>query len=133
MIRTVLLVDDDENLLRGMARALRHQPYGLLTARSGEEAMTILKARPIDVMVSDERMPGMSGGDLIAWAAEHCPETVRIVLTGHATAAAAIRAINEGGVFHFLTKPCHDVELALTIRRGLEWRDRRRETAAVEP
>ena len=120
MQRTVLLVDDDENLLRALARALWQQPYRLYTARSGEEAMTVLKTRPVDVIVSDERMPGMSGTDLIAWSARNCPGAARIILTGHATAEAAIRAINEGSVFRFFTKPCDAVELALAIRHALE-------------
>ena len=120
MQQTVLLVDDDENLLRALARALWQQPDRLYTARSGEEAVTVLKTRPVDVIVSDERMPGMSGTDLIAWAARNCPRAARIILTGHATADTAIRAINEGSVFRFFTKPCDAVELALTIRRALE-------------
>jgi DNA-binding NtrC family response regulator len=116
----VLLVDDDENLLRGLARALRDQPYHLFTARSGEEAIEVLKTRPVDVVVSDERMPGISGGELLAWTAEHCPDVMRIVLTGHATAETAIRAINEGGVYHFFTKPCNVAHLAVTIRKAIE-------------
>jgi DNA-binding NtrC family response regulator len=117
---TVLLVDDDENLLRGLTRALRQQPYQLLTTRSAEEAVWTLKTRRIDVVVADDRMPGMSGSDLVAWVAESYPEVIRIVLTGQATTQTAIRAINEGGVYYFFTKPCDIVQLALTIRKALE-------------
>ncbi len=120
MNTTVLLVDDDENLLHGLARVLRHQPFRLLTARSGDEAMWVLKTRTVDVIVADENMPGMSGTELLAWVARECPQVVRIVLTGHATAATAIRAINEVGVYRFFTKPCHEVELALAIRKAIE-------------
>ncbi len=120
MTHQVLFVDDDENLLRGLARVLRHQPFKLLTARSAEEAIWVLKTRSVDVIVADESMPGMSGTELLAWAARECPEVVRIVLTGHATAATAIRAINEGAVYRFFTKPCDEVELALAIRKALE-------------
>ncbi len=120
MEQIVLLVDDDENLLHGLARALRQQPYRLNTARSAEEAVWTLKSHPIDLIVADERMPGMSGGDLLAWVARHYPEVMRIVVTGHATADAAIRAINEGSVYHFFTKPCDVVQLAVTIRKALE-------------
>jgi len=126
MSAIVLLVDDDDNVLHGLSRVLRNQPYQLFTARSGDEAMFILKTHPVDVVVTDERMPGMSGTDLVAWVAEHCPETKRIVLTGHATATTAIRAINEGEVFRFFTKPCNEVDLAIAIREALE----RRETPA---
>src|SRR3989304_5476548 len=95
---TVLLVDDDDNILYGLVRALRKQPYQLLTAKSGDEAMLILKSRDVDVIVADEVMPGISGGDLLAWAAENVPETIRIILTGKPTTSIAIRAINEGRV-----------------------------------
>jgi len=118
----VLLVDDDENLLRGLARALRFQPYHVYTARSGEEALHVLKSHPIDVVVADEQMPGISGSDLLAWVAANCPEVVRIVLTGRPSTEAAIRAINEADVFRFFTKPCDTVRLALAIRQALELR-----------
>ena len=71
MNHTVLLVDDDANILHGLARVLRHQPYQLFTARSGDEAMAILRTRSIDVIVSDEQMPGISGSDLLAWVADN--------------------------------------------------------------
>jgi two-component system, probable response regulator PhcQ len=118
----VLLIDDDENVLNGLTRALRKEPYQVLTARSGDEAMLILKNREIDVIVIDEIMPGMSGSDLLAWAAEYAPDTIRIMLTGNATASVAIRAINEGQVYNFFTKPCDDVQLAMAIRKAIEHR-----------
>jgi two-component system probable response regulator PhcQ len=120
---TVLIVDDDENTLYGLVRALNKQPYQLLTAKSGDEAMWILKTREVDVIVADEVMPGMSGGELLAWAAENVPDTIRIMLTGNATTSIAIRAINEGRVYHFFTKPCDDVQLAITIRKAIEHRE----------
>lgn len=123
MNHTVLLVDDDSNLLHGLTRALRHQPFDLFTVRSAEEAMDVLKRRSIRVVVADEQMPGMSGGDLLAWAAENFPETTRIVLTGHPTAEQAIRAINEGVVYRYFTKPCNPADLAITIRKALEEQD----------
>ncbi len=122
MDHTVLLVDDDTNVLHGLARALRKQPYQIYTARSADEAIGVMKARSIDVIVSDEQMPGMSGSDLLAWTSANCPKVMRIVLTGHATTENAIRAINEGDVFHFFTKPCDEVQLALVIRRALEYK-----------
>ncbi|MGD9128005.1 MAG: response regulator [Planctomycetia bacterium] len=125
MNRTVLLIDDDTNVLHGLARVLRNQPYKLFTARSGEEAMNILKAWSVDVIVSDETMPGMSGTDLLKWVSENCPEVMRILLTGNATTETAIRSINEANVFHFFTKPCNEVELALAIRRAIEEKERR--------
>ncbi len=128
MQQAVLLVDDDRNLLHGLARALRRQPYTLYTATSAEEAMSVLKSRKVDVVVSDEHMPGMCGGDLMAWTANHCAEVVRIVLTGRPTVENAVRAINEGRVYQFFTKPCDPVLLAMTIRKALEHRELLRET-----
>lgn len=116
----VLLVDDDASLLRGICRALRHQPFRLLTVRSAEEALAVVKSHQIGVIVCDERMPGKSGTELLAWIAQNCPEVVRIVLTGHTTPETTMRAINEGRVFRFFSKPCHPLELALAVRDGLE-------------
>ncbi len=116
----ILLVDDDENLLSGLVRAMREQPFKVYTARDGKEAVRFLQTRKIDVIVADERMPGMSGVQLLTWVAENCPDVVRIVLTAHAEAEMAIRAINEAGVFHFFAKPCNEARLAVTIHQALE-------------
>jgi len=123
MSHHVLFVDDEANVLHGLARALRGQPYRILTARSAEEAMWTLKTHPVDVVVTDEQMPGMSGTEFLTWVASHFPEVIRIVLTGHATVPATIRAINEGKVYRYFTKPCRDVELALAIRHAIEEKD----------
>ncbi len=123
----VLLVDDDDNLLRGLTRVLRRQPFQLYTARSGEEAIDIVKAHTVDVLVTDHRMPGISGNDLLAWMAEHAPDVVRIVLTGHATAETVIRAVNEGRVFQYFTKPCREADLAMGIHAAIEYRTLTRE------
>lgn len=123
----VLLVDDDENLLRGLARVLHRQPFRLYTARSGEEAVAAVKAHPVDVLVTDHRMPGISGNDLLAWVAKHAPDVMRIVLTGHATTDAVIRAVNEGRVFQYFTKPCRELDLAIAIHKALDYRTLSRE------
>ena len=120
MNRAVLLVDDDENLLSGLVRVLRGQPFKVYTARDGEEAIRFLKTRDIDVIVADERMPGMSGVQLLTWVADKCPDVVRIVLTGHVEPDMAIRAINDAGVFRFFQKPCNEARLAVTIHEALE-------------
>lgn len=120
MKNAVLLVDDDRNILNGLARALRHQPYWLFTATSGEEAQLILKSHNVDVIVSDEQMPGMCGSDLLTWVAGNCPEVMRIVLTGCPTVETAIRAINEGAVYQFFTKPCNPAFLGVAIRKAME-------------
>lgn len=116
----VLLVDDDANVLRGVARLLRNEPFRVLTARSADEAAAAIKSHPIGVIVSDERMPGTSGTELLSWVAEFYPEIVRIVLTGHTTPETTMRAVNEGRVFRFFSKPADRLELTLAIREGLQ-------------
>ncbi len=123
MTRTVLLVDDDADVLHCLTRMLQRQPYQLYTARSGDEAVTLLKCRQVDVIVADERMPGMTGTDLLAWVAHNYPEVICIMLTGQASIEAVMRAINEGSVFHVFTKPCKEVDLAIMIRKALEHKD----------
>jgi DNA-binding NtrC family response regulator len=122
----VLLIDDDQSVLHGLARALRQQPYRIYTASSGEEAMLVIKGHPIDVVVADEHMPGMRGGQLLIWIAEHCPEVMRIVLTGHATVENMISAINQGRVYQVFTKPCNPVHLGVAIRKALEHKEKER-------
>ncbi len=124
MPQRVLLVDDDENLLRGLARALRHQPYHLYTARSADEAMLILKSRPIDLVLADHWMPGMNGTELLTWVAKHLPHVKRFLITGAPTVQAAISAINDAGVERLFTKPCDPVELAFAIHKALEMADK---------
>ncbi len=123
MSRTVLLVDDDPHVLAGLSRVLHREPYTILTATSAEEAARLLEIHRVDVIVSDEEMPGMSGTEFLAKVAVERPSTIRIVLTGRPSLPAALRAINEGKVYQFLTKPCNEIDLAITIRRALEQRD----------
>lgn len=123
MSHTVLLIDDEPNILSGLSRVLHKEPYNLLTANSAEEAARDLKNHNVDLIVSDEEMPGMSGTEFLGRVALDYPDTVRIVLTGHPTLPAALRAINEGKVYQFLTKPCNEIDLAITIRRALEQKD----------
>jgi len=123
MKHTVLLVDDEPNVLEGLKRALHKESYEILTAYSAEQAAPLLQEHSVDLIVSDEEMPGMSGTQFLGKTAHEYPDTVRIVLTGHPTLPAALRAINEGKVYQFFTKPCNEIDLAITIRRALEQKD----------
>ena len=123
MSHTVLLVDDEPNVLEGLSRALHKESYEILTANSAEQAAEILDRHAVDLIVSDEEMPGMSGTEFLGRVAQQYPDTVRLVLTGHPTLPAALRAINEGKVYQFFTKPCNEIDLAITIRRALEQKD----------
>jgi len=123
MSHTVLLVDDDPNVLSGLTRVLHKESYKILTANSAEEAAGLLERNSVDLIISDEEMPGMSGTEFLARVARDYPDVVGIVLTGHPTLPAALRAINEGKVYQFFTKPCNEIDLAITIRRALEQKD----------
>jgi two-component system probable response regulator PhcQ len=123
MRHTVLLVDDDANVLEGLRRAFRGQPYEILTATEPWTALELLEGQPVDVVVSDEEMPGMSGTDFLARVRSKYPDTVRIILTGRGSFEVAMRAINQGEVYRFFTKPCHPAELTLAIRQALQQKD----------
>jgi len=118
----ILLVDDEPNVTHALIKTLRVEAYETLSATSAEEALQILAREPIDVVVADEQMPGMSGSQLLAAVCRDYPDTVRIILTGQASLEAAVRAINEGEIFRFLEKPCDGQELADTIHQALQQR-----------
>ena len=120
---TVLLVDDDRNLLSGLARVLRNQPYDIMLADNAADAKRVLKTHDIHVVVSDECMPGQRGTEFLSWVARDFPDIIRIVLTGTPSAETAVRAVNDCRVFRFLTKPCREWDLAMAIHDGLEEQD----------
>jgi len=123
MGHTVLVVDDDIGVIDGLKRALHKEPYDVLTAISAAEALEILSHAPVDVIISDEKMPGMSGLNLLAIVARDYPNTVPMLLTGHATTQMAVRAINEGLIYRFFMKPCNEADLAASIRHVLRQKD----------
>lgn len=123
MSRKVLFVDDEPRVTESLKRALRKEPYEILSANSANEGLKVLAREPVDVVISDEKMPGMPGSEFLAVVRKLYPETIRIILTGGASMEAAIRAINEGEIYRFLTKPCNEVDLAITIRQALQLKD----------
>lgn len=119
----LLIVDDERNILEALKRALSDEPFEVVTAPGGAEGLALLETHPIKVVISDERMPGMSGADFLQLVRDRFPETVRIMLTGHASLEAAMRAVNYGDIYRFLTKPWNDLELIQTIRAAVEKHD----------
>lgn len=117
---TILLVDDEANVLSALTRALIDDPYEILTASGGQEALEIMEGRTIKAIVSDERMVGMQGSELLAEVRRRSPHTVRILLTGHATLEAAMRAVNEGEIYRFFTKPWDDTQLRFALLSAVE-------------
>ncbi len=129
----VLFVDDEPNILESLRKTLRKESYEFLVAHSAAEAMAILKRESVQVVVSDEQMPGMSGSHFLSIMRQEQPQTIRILLTGHASIEAAMRAINEGAIYRFLTKPCNALDLAITIRRALQLHDLMHAASEVLP
>ncbi len=120
MQHKVLIVDDEPAIRDILKDVLSREPYDILTAGSAEEALTLLAREPVDVVISDEKMPGISGSEFLAVVRQKFPDTIRIILTGHASLESAIRAINEGEIYRFFTKPCNVRDLAITIRQALQ-------------
>ena len=119
MQERILLVDDDRNILDGYRRSL-HGEFQVETAESGQEAVKLLESSgPYAVVISDMRMPGMDGIELLKRVKTASPDTVRIMLTGNADMQTAIEAINEGSIFRFLIKPCNKETMARTITAAL--------------
>jgi len=116
----VLIVDDERAITELLQDVLSTEPYELLSAGSAEEALELLKREPVDVVVSDEMMPGMSGSEFLSIVRRQYPDTIRMILTGHANLEMAIRAINEGEIYRFFRKPCNVFDLAITIRQALQ-------------
>jgi response regulator RpfG family c-di-GMP phosphodiesterase len=120
MNNKVLCVDDDANVLEGYRRGLR-KLFPIETALGAEQALTLLDTQePYAVIVSDLRMPGMDGIQLLSKVRERAPDTVRIMLTGFADLQTAVEAVNEGNIFRFLTKPCPSQLLAKALVAGVE-------------
>jgi two-component system probable response regulator PhcQ len=116
----VLLLDDEPNVTAGLKRALHSEPWKILTAVTTGGAFDILSREAVDVVVSDERMPGMSGSQFLSEVRKKYPHTIRMILSGQADLEAAVRAINEGEVYRFLLKPCNPADLRITIRQAME-------------
>jgi response regulator RpfG family c-di-GMP phosphodiesterase len=115
----VLYVDDEENNLISFKATFRIK-YKVLTAISGDEAMKILEEQKVDVIVTDQRMPGMTGVEFLEKVLEKYPDPMRILLTGYADMNAVIDAVNKGKIFHYLSKPWNEEELDMTIIRAYE-------------
>ena len=116
----ILIVDDEMNVLRALSRSLRKEPYEVITATSANIALDYFSEKPFDLVISDYMMPKYNGIEFLSRIHEDYPDTIRIILTGYADMDAAIKAINEGGVYRFLTKPWNDEDLKITIRLALE-------------
>ncbi len=117
----VLFVDDEKNIVRALTRLFMDESFEVLTAVSGQEGLECLRGNDnVGLVVSDQRMPGMSGVEFLEQVREQAPEALRIVLTGYADVDAAMGAINRGGAFRYITKPWDDEQLLKDIREAVE-------------
>jgi len=114
--RTLLIVDDEFNITSALNRILRREGYHILLATSGEDGLELLAKHNVRVVLSDQRMPGMSGSEFLMRVKDLYPDTVRILLTGYTELDCAVKAINDGMIYKFYTKPWDDHQLRENIR-----------------
>lgn len=131
MTVSLLIVDDDDMILRALRGNLASEGWSVSTCNDPHAALRILEHAALDIIVSDFEMPGMSGVDLLAAARRQQPEARRILMTGHADRAVTIRAINEGKISHYIEKPWNDDELKRVLREAAAASGARRALEAV--
>ncbi|MEI6732392.1 MAG: EAL domain-containing protein [Comamonadaceae bacterium] len=119
--RTLLLVDDEPNILSTLKRVFRRDGHLILTASSGPEGLEVLAKHKVDVIIADQRMPGMTGVEFLRAAKASHPNTIRIVLSGYTELQSVTDAINEGAIYRFLTKPWDDDQLRDHIQKAFEY------------
>ena len=117
---TVLFVDDEPNILRAIKRALFSMNITLLLAEGGEKALELMEKHDVHVVISDMKMPQMSGAELLEKIANKYPNTFRVVLTGYADIESTIKAVNQGKIHRYLQKPWDNKELVSVVEEGLE-------------
>ncbi len=127
----ILLVDDEASILSSLKRVLRPKGYTLITAESGAEGLRLLEENAVDLIISDMRMPEMTGAQFLGKAKDRYPEVTRILLTGYSEITSTVSAINDGGIYHYLQKPWDEQDLILTIQRALEQQQLKKEAARL--
>ncbi len=130
--RTLLLVDDEPNMVSALKRLFRRDGYAILTANSGAEGLSLLAEHKVDLIISDQRMPGMTGVEFLRQAKANYPDTIRIVLSGYTELQSVTDAINEGAVFRFLTKPWEDEALRAQIKKAFEYKELQEENRQLD-
>jgi putative nucleotidyltransferase with HDIG domain len=124
---TVLFVDDEVNILKALQRLLRSEPMNVLCASRAQEALELLDRQECQVVVTDQRMPEMSGVDLLSQVRQRFPDIVRMMLTGYTEMDVAVDAINRGEIYRLITKPWNDDELRAIIRQAFDHSDLKNE------
>ncbi|MBP8168233.1 MAG: response regulator [Azonexus sp.] len=117
---TLLFVDDEPGILSSLRRLFRPHGYRILVAESGALGLAELEKTPVDLVISDMRMPEMDGATFLKAVRQRWPDTVRILLTGYADVTSTVAAINDGEIYHYVSKPWDDTEIVNTVREALE-------------
>jgi response regulator RpfG family c-di-GMP phosphodiesterase len=128
---TLLLVDDEPGILSSLRRLLRPAGYTIHTAESGQAGLAILEREPVDLVISDMRMPEMDGAKFLEHVRSRWPQTTRMLLTGYSDVSSTIAAINRGEIYRYIAKPWDDQELLLLVRDALEGMRLRNENARL--
>jgi diguanylate cyclase (GGDEF)-like protein len=117
----ILVVDDEVNVRKAISRVLKRKGYTIVTARDGTEGLDLLRRDKFSVVISDQRMPGMEGTEMLKHARVVSPDTVRILLTAHADITALQQAINQGEIYRFLMKPWEANALANDVNDAIQY------------
>jgi response regulator RpfG family c-di-GMP phosphodiesterase len=125
--RTLLFVDDEPNILASLRRLFRNPAYRVFTGEGGRAGLAVLEKERVDLVISDMRMPEMTGAEFLAEVAKRWPGTIRILLTGYADLSSTIDAVNKGAIYRYVSKPWEDNDLRITVQQALEQQHLRRE------
>ena len=116
----ILFVDDEANIRNTLVRLLRHEPWTIRCASCAAEALDIIQCEPCQILVSDQRMPGMNGVDFLSEVRQLRPDIIRLMLTGYTDISVAVDAINRGEIYRMITKPWNNEELKATLRQAID-------------
>ena len=120
MVPLILLVDDEVEATDALRRSFHGEPWRILVAHSGREALNIMATEAVDVILVDQEMPGMTGTELLSHLRQQYPDAVRMMLTGHARLDLAMRAIDQGDIYRFFVKPVSSIDLTVSVRQALQ-------------
>lgn len=118
--RCSVLVVDDEAVIRSLLTATLSRDYDVRVAPDADEAQRILEAAPVDILLTDQRMPRRTGVQLLEWTREHRPQTIRLLMTGYGELGDAVAAINQGNVYHYIPKPWRQEDLFQVMRNAAD-------------
>jgi len=119
---TILLVDDEKSIINALKRLFRKEGYQILTALNGLQGVKVLEncLEPVSLIISDQRMPEMTGSEFLEKAKELFPNAIRFLLTGYSNMDEVIDAVNKGKIHRYITKPWNDDDMRLQVEQGLK-------------